>query len=361
MAHYTISKTFTNKEPRFCARVREVVGKRTVFSRARTFTHKKAALLWAQDLVKKLDYEAAGISLGSCEATVEQLITDYMKYKALSKRPLGRSSIFCYQTIQKTQFAKKLVSRLTSRDIIDFALERQASSTSPGPVTIAVDISHIRKLLRIAKPMFDVPADEKSVVGAYQSLRDLGLIARSSQRSRRLKKGEYDQITEALKRKELAAHCKTPYADLFLLSILTCCRIGELCNIHWTDIDFSNNTLLVRDRKNPNGSKGNHSVIPLLGDAPQLLEKQPKTDSRVFPINPKSVTTGFRRSLKAIGISDLRYHDLRREGATRLIEMGYSVEETAMVTGHRDLKILWQVYISIDPARLVKKRSQEKI
>lgn len=105
----------------------------------------------------------------------------------------------------------------------------------------------------------------------------------------------------------------------------------------------------MRDRKNPNGSSGNHDEIPLLGDAIETLLLQPRVCDYIFPYKSRSITAGFRRTCKKIGIKGLRYHDLRREGASRLIEAGYSIEEVATVTGHKDLNLLWQVYTKITP------------
>ena len=76
---------------------------------------------------------------------------------------------------------------------------------------------------------------------------------------------------------------------------------------------------------------------------------------RSFPYNPKSVTAGFQRTRNALGIEDLRYHDLRREGASRLFEAGFSIEEVAQVTGHRSLNVLWQVYTELYPKSLHEK------
>ncbi|MFA0441571.1 hypothetical protein BCU70_11725 [Vibrio sp. 10N.286.49.C2] len=71
-----------------------------------------------------------------------------------------------------------------------------------------------------------------------------------------------------------------------------------------------------------------------------------------FPYNFGSVTAGFQRVRNSLEIEDLRYHDLRREGASRLFEKGYSIEEVAQVTGHRNLNILWQVYTQLFPHKL---------
>ena len=82
------------------------------------------------------------------------------------------------------------------------------------------------------------------------------------------------------------------------------------------------------------------------------MKKQSETDDRIFPYNSTSVTAGFQRVRTALGITDLRYHDLRREGASRLFEKGYSIEEVARVTGHRNLNIFWQVYTQLFPHKL---------
>ncbi|NVK20703.1 MAG: tyrosine-type recombinase/integrase [Methylocystaceae bacterium] len=39
-------------------------------------------------------------------------------------------------------------------------------------------------------------------------------------------------------------------------------------------------------------------------------------------------------------MDDLRFHDLRHEGISRLFEKGSSVPEVALVSGHRDFRML---------------------
>ena len=95
--------------------------------------------------------------------------------------------------------------------------------------------------------------------------------------------------------------------------------------------------------------------VPLLGEAWEILNRQPKTCDRIFPYNSKSVSAGFQRVRSSLGIKDLRYHDLRREGASRLFEQGFSIEEVAQVTGHRNLNTLWQIYTELFPNRVHEK------
>ena len=93
-------------------------------------------------------------------------------------------------------------------------------------------------------------------------------------------------------------------------------------------------------------------IAPLLGESFNIAIRQPEINEYIFPYKSRSVSVGFQRVRNELGIEDLRYHDLRREGASRLFEQGYSIEEVAQVTGHRNLNILWQVYTQLFPHKL---------
>lgn len=115
---------------------------------------------------------------------------------------------------------------------------------------------------------------------------------------------------------------------------------------------FLNKTVLVRDRKDQRKKQGNHMLVPLLAKSFDIAMRQPRNSTLIFPYNSRSVTAGFQRVRNSLEIEDLRYHDLRREGASRLFEKGYSIEEVAQVTGHRNSNVLWQVYTQLFPHNL---------
>jgi site-specific recombinase XerD len=50
-------------------------------------------------------------------------------------------------------------------------------------------------------------------------------------------------------------------------------------------------------------------------------------------------------------IEDLHFHDLRHEGTSRLFEAGFSIEQVALVTGHKDWKMLRR-YTHLRPEHL---------
>jgi len=355
MAHYSISKRSNKKGIVYYARVRSKENGVVTFCKSKSFHSKSAATKWAKELVHKVEKNLDEVDLEFIDITLSDLVIKYIEKKQSSDKPLGRTAVYSLKQTLNYSISTMLASKIKSKDIINFALERKNTKTSPSPSTISIDISCIRKVLRIAKSLFGIRVNDQCIIDAYPALHDLKLIARSSKRERRLEGNEFDKLLSELKAMENHHCCNIPYHDIFLLSILTCCRIGETCNLRWADIDKGNQTILVRDRKNPNGSHGNNSLLPLLGDSLSIMLNQPKTNSKIFPFNSRSITAGFRRARKRLALTDLRYHDLRREGASRLIEMGYSIEETARVTGHKDINVLWQVYVAINPTHFIRK------
>jgi integrase len=106
--------------------------------------------------------------------------------------------------------------------------------------------------------------------------------------------------------------------------------------------------LTIRDRKDPREKKGNDQRIPLLAvsgyDAFGLIEEQrsirSNEDARIFSYLHRSAGTAFTRACKELKISDLHFHDLLHEGTSRLFEAGFSIQQVALVTGHKDWKML---------------------
>lgn len=284
------------------------------------------------------------LSLDNNIKILRDLIETYLNDKYVN---IGRSKRMALKAISNSNIASTEIKNLRPRHFVDFAKERKNSGVSPS--TIAADISHIRSVLKSARALYDVNIDEKPIIQAMPTLHTLRLIGKSNIRSRRPTEGEIKKLVESLRLKEKHHETTIPYADIFEFSIYSCMRIGEVCRILWDDLDIQGEWVMVRDRKDPRKKEGNHMRVPLLGGAMEIILKQPRVSSRIFPYNSRSVTAGFRKTRNILGIEDLRYHDLRREGASRLLEQGYSIERVAQVTGHRDLNTLWRIYKDLNP------------
>lgn len=74
----------------------------------------------------------------------------------------------------------------------------------------------------------------------------------------------------------------------------------------------------------------------------------------LIPLTEGQLEYRWKRAREAAGIEDLRWHDLRHEGASRLAGMGLTIGELKNQTGHRSTKILLD-YVNALPSEIARK------
>jgi integrase len=185
----------------------------------------------------------------------------------------------------------------------------------------------------------------------------LGLVGKSNERDRRPSE---DEIGVLLKHFESKSNRQQiPLARVIKFAIATAMRQEEIFRVTWSDLQRRGKMLVIRDRKDPRQKKGNDQEIPLLAvsgyDALALVEEQAlqrkKGDDRIFPYNHRSAGAAFTRACQKLGVEDLHFHDLRHEGTSRLFEAGLAIHQVALVTGHKDWKMLRR-YTHLKPSSL---------
>jgi integrase len=188
------------------------------------------------------------------------------------------------------------------------------------------------------------------------ALSRLGLVGKGKERDRRPTE---DEIAALLKYFARGGGTCFPMGRIICFAIATALRQDEICRVTWADLSPRMRTLVIRDRKDPKEKKGNDQTIPLLSvsgyDAWKLIEEQRRSGAgnheRIFPYNGKSVGTAFRRACVDLGIEDIHFHDFRHEGTSRLFEAGFEIPQVALVTGHKDWKMLKR-YTHLRPQHL---------
>ena len=154
----------------------------------------------------------------------------------------------------------------------------------------------------------------------------------SQQRERRLRPGELEKLIEA------AQSCRNPYViPIIHLAVETGMRRGEIISIQWDHLDLEKRTLLIPHTKN-----GYARTIPLTTTAVGILEEVHKIEERVFPITANAFRLNWERVKRRAGIEDLHFHDLRHEAISRFFEMGLNAPEVALISGHRDMRMLFR-------------------
>ena len=143
-------------------------------------------------------------------------------------------------------------------------------------------------------------------------------------------------LTEDTKKPELVTQ---RVALALLFAIETAMRAGEICGLTWNDIYLTKRIAHLPITKN-----GSSRDVPLSKRAIEIIEKLKGIDEQsVFAVDAKTLDVLFRRARDKCEIEDLHFHDTRREALTRMSKK-VPVEMLAKISGHKDLRILLNVY-----------------
>lgn len=347
MATVTIEKVVGKKATRYKARVRLTSHGKKLFEKSKTFNTEKQAKLWAKNLASQLDTEGIPIEQTKDKTIlIGELISLYLN-DPITSADLGRSKFAVLSRLRAYDIALVRADHLTANDLVSHCRIRREEATLPLPQTIYHDITYLKSVIDVAGPMFGYSANTNAHGEAIPTLVRYGLIGRSQRRERRPTTEELYIMEEGLKRRQSHRAAHIPLVDIFHLSIHTCMRLGEITRLEWGDLDLDSSTLTIRNRKDPRNKKGNDCAIPLFNEVKEILMRQPKVESRIFPFKKESIGAAWQRVCREEGIEDLRYHDLRAEGACQLFERGLNIVEVSKITGHKDINVLNNVYLRL--------------
>lgn len=175
----------------------------------------------------------------------------------------------------------------------------------------------------------------------------------------------------ALSRREQAMLLNYIYErmDKFMAAILLCLyaglRLGELCALRWTDIDFQGKALTINRtvqriavpghmtktvllETNPK-SESSRRTIPLAAELLEVLSQLKGEQLYVFgekkPLDPRTMQYRFKKILKEANIEDKTFHTLRHTFATNCVENGMDVKVLSELLGHSDVKLTLNRYV----------------
>lgn len=128
-------------------------------------------------------------------------------------------------------------------------------------------------------------------------------------------------------------------------AVMTTLRRSEVCSLRWEDLDLEKGIIFLR-KSGHFKSKTHTREVPLLPPAIRILTTLGiQKKGPLFSITPSGISQAIRRAADRAGLYDVRLHDLRREGISRLLELlEASFEDVCLFSGHRDLQVLKDHY-----------------
>jgi len=286
------------------------------------FTTKTSAREWAykeETLLSDNSYEAKMLSLSD-------VLDRYNKEESIHKPTYVRE---CKRTefIKTFPIADMAIGSITKRHINDFRVTRLKKVK---PSTVARDFSFLGAVFEAARRKWEYIK--------INPVSDADKPAATKPRTQRITQDEIDAITNELGFTE-ESEIDTTYkqvAVIFLLAIETAMRQGEITHLKWKYVNDRSVYL-------PKTKNGEPRTVPLSLRAVELIKKVPENNTTLFTVSTETVSTVFRRIRRRLGYHSIRFHDSRREATSRLAKK-FDVMMLAKITGHKDLKMLLNVY-----------------
>lgn len=164
--------------------------------------------------------------------------------------------------------------------------------------------------------------------------------------------------------------CKYLTSDLnntslcVLLSLYTGLRVGEICGLRWSDVDFTKRTITVRrtvqrirtghGTRLLIGSPKSHSSrrsIPIPAFIADILRRFRRSDNICILsgsekiAEPRTLQRRFKTILKKAGLPSINFHSLRHMFATNCIRAGFDVKTLSEILGHASAETTLDRYV----------------
>jgi integrase len=311
-------------------------------AKSRSFISRQDAEKWARTIERQMDLgEASNPHQVLGEITLGDLVNRYIAEVVCLKRSKD------YEEIILNAFCRHPICRIKLRCLgpADFADYRAERLQTISPASLRRQLNPVQNMFEVAKNEWGIPLKENP-------LTKVKLACPATHRERRLREGELESIFL-----EAAKTGNKFILPIILFALETGLRRSEILSATWGNLDFTNRLLTIPKSKN-----GYSRTVPLTRKAIALLESladareidREMDQLRIFPTTANAIRLAWGRLIKRAAIEDMHFHDLRHEAISRFFEYGLTLPEVALLSGHRDLRMLFR-YGHATRARIFKR------
>ena len=289
----------------------------------KSFDTRKHATIWARDIEGKFDRGLLDDITRASRITMCELFNRYRSETENTKRN-SRCEAYMLKMLND-RLGHLTLNRLTREVVAQFRDQRLCEGKSASTVRNNIHLLSAVVNMAITDWGYELP---------YNPVRRIKKPQVCNARDRRLEPGEEQRLLE------VAARAKNPMVKpLIIMALETAMRIGELLSLKWGNVDLNHRQAFL-----PNTKNGKARNVPLSSVAIAALQtvERNEGEKRVFHwwVGPESIHNMWARLIKKAGITDLRFHDLRHEAASRLSERGMDILRISAITGHSSLQML---------------------
>lgn len=299
-----------------------------------TFATKSAAQAWATKVEREIE-EGLYKSVKGRGKTVDDALKEYGVRVSVHK-PSNRWEQRRLKWFSETSLAKLALDEVDRSHIARFRDERLKD----------VSGSTVNRDLNLLSHVFSTCVtewlwmDENPCKGVRRP-------KESPPRERRVSEGEIATMRAVLgyEADSVPQNTRQLVANLWLTSLETAMRLGEVASIDADTFDTEKRTVRLDKTKN-----GDRRIVPVNSRAAELINLRLQC-----PLvgNPHNLSKSFENAVGRSGITDMTYHDSRHEGITRLAQKLH-ILDLMKVVGIRNINQL-RTYYDATPEEIVKK------
>ena len=202
----------------------------------------------------------------------------------------------------------------------------------------------VRLELALLSHLFTIAIKEWRIGLFYNPVSNIRKPAPGKGRDRRLNANEEKSLFQACDR-----HSNPMLGWIARIALYTGMRAGEIKSLTRSQVDLQKRTVHLTETKN-----GSARTVPLTHQATDVFHAALNHPVRPFDTDlifwgepgrdgvrrPYEFRPAWCRALKQAGIEGLRFHDLRHEAVSRLVEAGLGDQEVAAISGHKSMQML---------------------
>lgn len=305
----------------------------------KTFNTKADAERWARETESEMD-RGVWVCRKEAEGTsFEEALTRYSNEITPTKRS-EKQEISIINRWKAHKLASRSLASLRSTDFAGYRDERLKAGKAPA--TVKLELALARHLFTVARKEWGIEVGNP--------VRDIRMPKVTNQRDRRFQGDEETRLMAVL------AESGNPYAaGAVKFAIETALRRSKLVSLKWSQVKRGDGYDYLELPVEDVAQKKHPIHLPLSQEALKVLGSLPRSiDGRIFPIHEDDLSRAFIAAARKAEIENMRFHDLRHEATSRLVEQGYTDFEVMAITGHKTLVML-QRYAHLRPNELGKK------
>lgn len=311
---------------------------------SKTFRTKRDAEDWAR---RTEDEMVRGVYIQRAPGermTVATALKRYLQEVTPTKRESTRISEHKKAQPLLKHLGKYSLAALSADVVAEYRDMRLAGDPDENGKLVPRSNNTVRLELALLSHLFTVAIKEWGIGLPFNPVAQIRRPAPGAGRNRRLTPAENKRLLTAVD-----AYSNPMFSWIVRIALETGMRLSEIGGLRLHQVDLEKRVVRLDITKN-----SSPRTVPLTKAATAAFQaaidnpiRPPETDlvfygepGRDGVRRPYLFDKAWSDAKKAAGLTDFRFHDLRHEAVSRLVEAGLSDQEVAAISGHKSMQML---------------------